>query len=142
MEKEITKKDFEIIEKIVSLLKEGFFNVMHDYNIERWDDNTSGAKDSGCIGFPFCGSHVADKLSFVEDTVLREKVRCPFTHKPFPERGGCWWDCQLEKKGKRERLNAILTKIDELEEWLNHHKEIGEYCKYNIRGGNIKNGNR
>lgn len=134
MKKEITKEKFETIEKVVSLLKEGFFNILHDYNIKRWDDNTIGAKDSGCIGFPLCGSHVGYKLTFSRDNDIKEKIKCPFTDKSKLDGIGCWWDCQLEKMGKQERLNTIISKIDELEEWLYHYKEIGGYYKYNLRG--------
>ena len=115
------KTNFEKAEKMIALLKEGYFNIFFDYEIERWDDETIGAKDSGCIGYPLCGSNIETGCVF-EGTEYDIMLLCPFAHKPKPKRGGCWWDCQIEMLNKKQKLEAILTKIDEIEDWLDREK--------------------
>ena len=126
--------DFERVEKMVSLLKEGYFNIMHNYTIKRWEDNTIGAKESGCIGFPLCGSNIETWCPFEKSIDFELMLACPFINKPLPTKGGCWWDCQIENINKEEKLKLILAKIDELESWLDDHKEDGGYWKYPKRG--------
>ena len=129
--------NFEKAEKMVSLLKEGYFNILFDYEIKRWDDNTIGAKDSGCIGFPLCGSNVESGCVFQEGSEFERMLLCPFAKRPLPSRGGCWWDCQIEELNKEQKLGFILAKVDELEKWLDKHKNDGGYWKYSKRGGRI-----
>ena len=103
---------------MVSLLKEGYYNILLNYEIKRWDDDSIGAKCNGCIGFPLCGSNIESGCVFSEDSEYNKMLLCPFANQPLPVRGGCWWDCQIEKLNKRQKLLIIRTKIYEIEDWL------------------------
>ena len=105
------------VEKVISLLKEGYYNILFNYKIERWDDDTPGCKASGCVNFPLCGSHLNTGCC-LDGSDIEMLLHCPFINKPKPASGGCWYDCRLENLTKEERLDLVRVKIVDLENWL------------------------